>query len=134
LRFHHLHPVAEPLVGVLQLFPLGHRQVGIDGFVRIHPRVDRVLNGEVLRRAHHVMAPIRPRGLRARIRRITSDDRHKSKFKMAFDNSSTHFRYPNTAECCAWTLWISGSFRTWWRTPGPATPKSATRSGSPPPR
>src|SRR4029453_11472672 len=50
------HGVAEALVGLLQRGPLLHGQPGVDGLAGVHPRVDRVLHGEVTRRAHVVWA------------------------------------------------------------------------------
>lgn len=55
-RFQHVDPVSELDIAVAQLLPLAHREGAVDRTAGVHPRVDRVPDLEVGRRAHQVAA------------------------------------------------------------------------------
>jgi hypothetical protein len=54
LRLQHVHGVAEVGQRVPELLPLLERQRAVDRHAGVHPRVDGVLDREVLRRTHEI--------------------------------------------------------------------------------
>lgn len=61
--FHSVHGMAARAVGVDQRLPLVHGAEDVDGFVGAHPRVDRVLHGEMSGFADEVAPPARHTGV-----------------------------------------------------------------------